>query len=90
MKNLPKKKLPKIELLNFEGPVLVAHKSKNIFVITDEWKEVIDILYGVEEMQDFINGEFSVTDTKGRTWMYTKEHSDAKPSTEKLEKFIND
>jgi len=90
MKNIPKKKLPKIELLNFEGPVLVAHKSKNVFVITDEWKEVIDILYGVEEMEDFINGEFSVTDTKGRTWVYTRESNDAKPSQEKIDKFLND
>jgi hypothetical protein len=82
-------KLPKIELLNYEGPVLVAHKSKNIFVITDEKKEIIDILYG-DEMQDFINGEFSVTDSKGRTWLYTKEHSNAKPSKEKIDQFLND
>jgi hypothetical protein len=82
-------KLPKIELLNYEGSVLVAHKSKNIFVITDEKKEIIDILYG-DEMQDFINGEFSVKDSKGRTWLYTKEHSNAKPSKEKIEQFLND
>jgi hypothetical protein len=90
MKNIPRKKLPKIELLNFEGPVLVAHKSRNIFVITDEWKEVIDIFYGIEEMEDFLNGEFSVTDTKGRNWMYTKENGDAKPTKEKIDQFIKD
>jgi hypothetical protein len=58
-------------------------------VITDEKKEIIDILYG-EEMQDFINGEFSVTDSKGRTWLYTKEHENAKPTKEKIEQFLND
>ena len=82
-------KLPKIELLNYEGPVLTAHKSKNVFVITDEKKEIIDILYG-DEMQDFINGEFSVTDSKGRTWLYTKEHENAKPTKEKIDQFLND
>jgi hypothetical protein len=89
MSNSPKRKFPKIELLNYEGPVLVAHKSKNVFIITDEKKEIIDVLYG-EEMQDFINGDFSVTDSKGRVWLYTKEHQNAKPSQEKLEQFINE
>ncbi len=82
-------KLPKIELLNYEGPVLVAHKSKNVFVITDEKKEIVDILYG-EDMQDFLNGEFSVTDSKGKNWLYTKEHSNAKPTKEKIDQFLND
>ena len=89
MSNQMRRKLPKIELLNFEGPVLMAHKSKNIFIITDEKKEIIDVLYG-EEMQDFINGDFSVTDSKGRVWLYTKEHPEAKPTPEKLQQFIND
>jgi len=89
MSNTPKRKLPKIELLNYEGPVLVAHKSKNVFIITDEKKEIIDVLYG-EEMQDFINGDFSVTDSKGRVWLYTKEHENAKPSKEAINQFIND
>jgi hypothetical protein len=89
MSNQTRRKLPKIELLNFEGPVLMAHKSKNIYIITDEKKEIIDVLYG-EEMQDFINGDFSVTDSKGRSWLYTKEHSASKPSPEKLEQFLND
>jgi len=89
MSNQMRRKLPKIELLNLEGPVLMAHKSKNIFIITDEKKEIIDVLYG-EEMQDFINGDFSVTDSKGKVWLYTKEHESAKPTLEKLQQFIND
>jgi hypothetical protein len=36
------RKFRKLELLNFEGPVLMAHRVKNIFVITVEWKEVVD------------------------------------------------
>ena len=32
-------KYPKLELLNFEGPVLVATKHHNLYIITDEWKE---------------------------------------------------
>lgn len=90
MNNATKRKLPKIELLNYEGPVLMAHRGKNVFVITDEKKEIIDIFYGIEEMVDFLKGEFSVTDSKGRTWLYTKEHENAKPSKEKIEQFLND
>jgi hypothetical protein len=41
-------------------------------------------------MQDFLNGEFSVTDSKGKNWLYTKEHSNAKPTKEKIDQFLND
>lgn len=81
------RKFRKLELLNFEGPVLMAHRVKNIFVITDQWKEVVDVLIG-NEMEDFINGEFSIVDSRGKSWIYTNEHSSAKPNTEALTDFI--
>jgi hypothetical protein len=81
------RKFRKLELLNFEGPVLMAHRVKNIFVITDQWKEVVDVLIG-HEMEDFINGEFSIVDTRGKLWLYTNEHSNAKRPTEEVKDFI--
>lgn len=81
------RKFRKLELLNFEGPVLFAHRVKDTFVITDEWKEVIDVLIG-SEMKDFINGEFSIVDSKNRSWLYTSESNEAKPSALLLADFI--
>lgn len=81
------RKFKKLELLNYEGPVLVARRVKDIFVITDQWKEVVDVLIG-QEMEDFINGEFSIIDSKGKSWMYTNEHSNAKRPTEEVKDFI--
>jgi len=81
------RKFRKLELLNFEGPVLMAHRVKDIFVITDQWKEVVDVLIG-QEMKDFINGEFSVVDSKGKSWLYTNEHSNAKRSIGEVSDFI--
>jgi hypothetical protein len=84
-----KTKLPKIDLLNFEGPVLEATKHYNLHIITDEWKEIISVLME-SEFLDFVNGGFSLIDTKGRRWNMTEQHSDAKPTQEKIEKFINE
>lgn len=81
------RKFKKLELLNFEGPVLSAHRVKNNFVITDEWKEVIDVLIG-SEMEDFVNGAFAIVDSKNRSWLYTNESINAKPPTSALADFI--
>ena len=83
------KKIRKLELLNFEGPVLMAHRIKNIFVITDQWKEVVDVFIG-QEIEDFINGELPIIDSRGKLWIYTNEHSNAKPTKEKIDQFLND
>ena len=56
------KKLQKIELLNFEGPVLMAYKNKDTFIITDQWKEIVDVL-STQEIKDFINGKIDITDS---------------------------
>jgi hypothetical protein len=83
------KKPKKLELLNYEGPVLVAHKIYEFYVITDQWKEVVDVIVGFE-MESFFNGKFSITDSKNKEWIYTNEHADAKPTQEKIKQFLND
>jgi hypothetical protein len=82
------KKLQKIELLNFEGPVLTAYKNKDTFIITDQWKEIVDVL-STQEIKDFINGKIDITDSKQRTWSYTAQHEDSKQPAEKINAFIN-
>jgi len=82
-----KLKFKTLELLNFEGPVLMAHKAKSIYVITDQWKEIVNVLTQYE-MEGFLNGEFSIVDTRGKSWLYTNEHSNAKRPIEEVKDFI--
>ena len=79
--------LPKIELLNFEGPVLEATKHHNLYIITDEWKEIISVLME-EEFLDFVDGSFSVIDSNGRSWNYGDQHRDARQTSAQIQKFI--
>jgi len=83
-----KTQLPKIELLNFEGPVLQAVKHKNLYIIVDEWKEIISVLLE-EEFLEFFDGAFSVIDSDGRNWNMSEHHRDAKQTAEKIHKFVN-
>jgi hypothetical protein len=80
-------KYPKLELLNFEGPVLVATKNHNLYIITDEWKEIISVLIE-EEFLDFVDGSFSIVDSRGRRWNYGDQHRDARQTSAQIQKFI--
>ena len=82
-----KTQLPKIELLNFEGPVLEATKHHNLYIITDEWKEIISVLME-DEFLDFIDGCFTLVDTKERRWNYGDQHRDARKTSAQIQKFI--
>lgn len=78
---------PKIVLLNYEGAVLTAHKHVNLFIVTDQWKEIVKIMLA-DDIEEFIEGKFDITDSHGKSWNYAKEHSGAKPSDEKLKEFL--
>jgi glutathione peroxidase-family protein len=82
-----KLKFKTLELLNFEGPVLIAHKAKSIYVITDQWKEIVNVLIQYE-MEGFLNGEFPIVDSSGKAWVYTNESSNAKRSIDEVTNFI--
>ena len=81
-------KYPKLELLNFEGPVLVATKNHNLYIITDEWKEIISVLME-DEFLDFVDGGFTLIDTQGRRWNYEEQNRDARQTSEQIQKFIS-
>ena len=78
---------PKIELLNYEGAVLTAHKHVNLFIITDQWKEIVKIMLA-DDMEAFIEGKFDIVDSHGNSWNYAKEHKEAKPSEDQLKEFL--
>ena len=77
----------KIELLNFEGPVLTAYKLAEGFLIIDEYKQVINFL-SESDLKLFIDGKISIIDSRDRDWIYTKESQDAKPSDAELINFM--
>jgi hypothetical protein len=78
---------PKIELLNSEGPILVAYKAPdNKFYIFDQWKSFVAV-FDVDLMTDFINGNESILDSKGRNWSYNDVPDSMKPNVEKLREF---
>ena len=79
---------PHIELINSEGPILVAHKTVDRqFYIFDQWKSFVAV-FDEDIMTDFVNGKESILDSKGRNWIYTELSEGMKPNTEKLNKFL--
>lgn len=83
-----KNKFEKIELLNFEGPVLVATLVPNKgFVITDEDKLIVDFLT-TEGLKQFIFNQKIIVDSRGRKWDYSKESESAKPNKNDLVSFL--
>lgn len=79
----------KIELLNFEGPVLTASKNQGLFLISDEFGEFVGS-FTEEEFLKFIKGDISITDSRGKKWTYPEESIEAKPKQRKLNSFVYD
>ena len=77
-----------LELLNFEGPVLLAVKDSDGIKILDQWKKEVAHLT-VEELIQFMNGGITITDSEGKTWNYTKEHEGAKSSDADIQRFLS-
>jgi len=80
---------PKIELLNSEGPILVAYKAPdNRFYIFDQWKSFVAV-FEKDLMEDFVLGNESILDSKGTLWSYHNISDNMKPSQQELLDFIN-
>jgi hypothetical protein len=81
-----RQKYPSLGLLNFEGNVLIAYRKNDLYVILDQYKEVVFIASN-SEFQDFIEGHLSIVDSKGKDWNFVNEHENAKPTMEKIKEF---
>lgn len=75
-----------MELLNSEGPILVAEKIVT-YRIVDQFKEVIAHL-SESEMQDFIHGDMGLIDSEGRDFKYPEYPGSMKPDLKNLDEFI--
>jgi len=78
--------MKKIELLNSEGPILVAEK-KSTYIIKDQFKQKIAEL-NEKEMQDFVHGDMRLIDSEGRDFKYAEYPGSMKPDLKKLDEFI--
>lgn len=75
-----------MELLNSEGPVLVAEKNV-VYMIIDQFKETIAQL-SESEMQEFIHGDIRLIDSEGRDFKYSEYPGSMKPDLKQLDEFI--
>jgi hypothetical protein len=77
----------KIELLNSEGPILTLKRTRNSFLMYDEWKFMIG-KFSVESLDKFLSGKSTVTDSASRIWNYAEQSIHMRQDPKKLEEFI--
>ena len=83
--------ISELQLLNFEGPVLLAIKSTtiDIFLILDEWKILVETLTKLQ-LLEFLDGTREITDSNNRTWNYLNESIDAKAKKIDIDLFFSE
>ena len=86
MKKMNNKKL---ELLNSEGPILMAEKVEDGYVIWDQWRKGPLMTLSKAELLDFMNGKVEIADSSGKRWNYLNEHPDMKSSQETIDNFFD-
>lgn len=77
-----------IVLLNAEGNILKAEKTKdNLFRIIDQYGISLQ-LWSSETLYKFTRGEISIEDSKNRIFNYSIFPGSMKPDLKKLDEFI--
>jgi len=84
---LLEKKEEKFSLINYEGDVLWAKRDGDKVVIYDQWESLVDIMT-VPKFCEWLDGDIGLTDSEGKTWYWTKEHRDAKPTMAEVLNFL--
>lgn len=83
-----KEKKKKLELVNYEGPVLTLIKiTQDEFKLIDQWKKEIRKLSRVEVLQ-YLTGEIELEDSSGKSYSHLKTHREAKPNLKKVDSFL--
>jgi hypothetical protein len=77
----------KFGLINHEGDCLWAIRDKENVVVYDQWRSLVSTM-SIQEFCSWIDGEIGLTDSHDKTWYWTKEHREAKPSMFKLLNFL--
>ena len=83
------KKLPQLELLNSEGPILVAYKEHDdLYYIFDTKKILVSIL-DYDGIIAFLEGDHIILDSMGKSWNYVNESDGMKRSNVEIQQFFN-
>ena len=88
MKNNKNKK-KSLVILNSEGAILTLVKSGDLFIMIDQWQELVDGLT-ISQIHDFVEGRRIITDSQGREWNFPTESEGMRVPMEKLLTFISD
>ena len=79
---------PYLGLINFEGDVVRAYKLPNDhYTIVDDHHEII-AEWDSLDLAEFLEGDITVTTSYNKTYRYTEEHPGAKPTSVKLQEFL--
>ena len=78
-----------LSLINYEGDALkLLRVNSNEFVIYDQWDSIVEVLT-LEELCDWMDGEFPLVDSRCKNWIYPDHSKEAKQRTFKLINYIN-
>ena len=82
--------MKKIGLINYEGDCLSAVKINNYQVeIQDQYGETC-LTLDIDGLYAFIDGNFDITDSRGKLWNYPSQSVEARPSNSKVYQFVKD
>jgi hypothetical protein len=80
--------MKKLGLINYEGDCLSAVKINNYQVeIQDQYGETC-LTLEIDGLYAFIDGNFDITDSRGKLWNYPSQSIEARPSNSKVYQFV--
>jgi len=85
--NMQSKKLETLDLLNSEGGILKMHETSRGILVVDQYRQTIRE-FTVDEIVDYINGKFDITDSRGKVWNFPEQSIHMKPSPSNLSFFL--
>ena len=85
--NMQSKKLETLDLLNSEGGILKMHETSHGILVVDQYRQTIRE-FTVDEIVDYVNGKFDITDSKGKVWNFPEQSIHMKPSPSNLSIFL--
>lgn len=85
--NMQSKKLETLDLLNSEGGILKMHETAHGILVVDQYRQIIRE-FTADEIVDYVNGKFDITDSKGKVWHFPEQSIHMKPSPSSLSFFL--
>jgi hypothetical protein len=79
--------MTKLSLINYEGDCLHAKKENGKILVIDQWGKTVETLT-TKDLLEFVFGAIDIEDSRGKSWNFQKESSDATPSLQKVYEFI--